>query len=156
MVKSGQAEPISAAVLQTLTSELRGYEVSAAEPISTGGKWSRQIAVRKGSWVGVDVDVEQTDPSTVTLSIDRGSKGGTIALLAGLALAVALAIPDPLLKAIGIDFVRTNLTIALAAIAYAFLTVPLAFFVVRLVGRSGAAESMRLEEQIAALLGRLG
>jgi hypothetical protein len=151
----GRGPEVAKQLLDVLKGALEGYAVSAEDAETSGQEWSRTIAVRKGSWVGVDVDLKQESPQSATVvEVDRASKGSTVGILVAVVLAIVLAIAsgDPILEALGITSVKTTLTVGLAALGFMFVTVPVAIGVTKLLGRGGAQESEALQSRITALI----
>lgn len=149
----GNGKQICSQTQQALASALSGYAVSLGEATRERGTWSRTIAVRKGAWVGADVDIEQSGEA-VTLEVSRASKAASVALALGLLAAISgsFLAGDPLLSLVGLAGWHSNLTLALTAIALCFVTIPLALVVVRLVGAGAVRESAALQARIEALI----
>jgi hypothetical protein len=132
-------------------------ELSVGDPSTDddSGKWKQSLHLRRGTWTGVDIDLSQTKGSdSVDVEISTASKGGSVLFIGAIVLAIAGAFlsGDPLLRAVGITAFSTNLTVALAALALMFVTVPVAMITGRVIGASGAKESNQVVEKVTQLL----
>jgi hypothetical protein len=141
-------------LLNALRSEFADYAIAPEAADTSEGTWSRSITVRKGLWVGVDIELEQRQGGPVTLEVVQSSKGQAIGVLVGVTAAVmtALVWGDPLLSALGISSVKSTVTVAVSALAFCFVTVPVALLGGRVLGAGAATECAALHDRVVALI----
>jgi hypothetical protein len=141
-------------LLNALRSEFADYAIAPEAADTAEGAWSRSITVRKGLWVGVEIELAQRQGGPVTLEVVQSSKGQAIGVLVGVAAAVitALVWGDPLLLALGISSLKSTVTVAVCALAFCFVTIPVALLGCRVLGAGATTECAELRDRVVALI----
>ena len=141
-------------IVKTELSQLQ-FSVTDAKTNADTGNWTQSIQLRRGTWTGVDIDLSQNkDTNTIDVEVSTASKGSGVLILVAIVLAIAISFlsGDPLLRAVGITAVTSNLTVALLALILMLVTVPVAMIAGRIIGASGVKESNALVEKVNQLL----
>lgn len=153
MTKHRQAKELLDQLEGTVKTRYPDYDFSRETTRDEdSGVTTHTLSLRQGLWRGADVEIK-AGASESMIELNAASKGKTTLMLAAVALAIAIPFlaGDPVLEAMGITAVRSNLTIALAAIPCMIITIPLSMLLARVLGGTGAKESERLVESLKIL-----
>lgn len=146
-------EDCSRKLQQALSSTTPGLRVEVEDPTKGEASWSQTLSLRKGLWVGVDIELVERDKKT-QIEVSVASQGQTMLLLLAVVAALlgALVGGDLILPLVGLGGYTSKLTLAISVILFLFITVPTAMLLSKLLGKGGEEENKRLQELVSQLL----